>query len=103
MLPAFDIPVHRHSNNASLKNYNAIALAVDPVSHDRSKHIDIRHQFMRKRVNEGNIQRAHIPGEQNIADLFTKQLPRDLSIKDSDALLYLPVTGIATSGSLTKQ
>ncbi|QRW07738.1 Retrovirus-related Pol polyprotein from transposon TNT 1-94 [Ceratobasidium sp. AG-Ba] len=57
-------------------NTAAIALAHDPQFHARSKHIDTRHHFLREHVTCKTIELSHIPGDENLADLFTKALPR---------------------------
>ncbi|QRV78044.1 Retrovirus-related Pol polyprotein from transposon TNT 1-94 [Ceratobasidium sp. AG-Ba] len=57
-------------------NTAAIALAHDPQFHARSKHIDTRHHFLREHVTRKTIELSHIPGNENLADLFTKALPR---------------------------
>ncbi|QRV96862.1 Retrovirus-related Pol polyprotein from transposon TNT 1-94 [Ceratobasidium sp. AG-Ba] len=54
----------------------AIALAHNPQFHVRSKHIDMRHHFLRKHITRKTIKLSHIPGDENLADLFTKALPR---------------------------
>ena len=55
-------------------NTSAIDLSKNPVLHSRSKHIDIRHHFLRDHVNKGDIKISHIETENNIADIFTKPL-----------------------------
>ena len=55
-------------------NTSAIDLSKNPVLHSRSKHIDIRHHFLRDHVNKGDIKMTHIETEYNIADIFTKPL-----------------------------
>ena len=57
-------------------NQGAIALAKNPVHHKRTKHIDIRYHFIRSLVLNGIIILSYIPSAENIADLFTKPLPR---------------------------
>ena len=54
-------------------NEGAIALAENPLSSCRSKHIDVRHHFLRNLTEEGVIEIK----EQH-ADILTKALPRDL-------------------------
>ena len=56
-------------------NKGAIALADNPTSHKRTKHIDIRHHFLRDLVATKQIRISHVPTEDNTADLFTKALP----------------------------
>jgi hypothetical protein len=55
-------------------NTSAIKLAGSHMMTGRSKHIDIKHHFIRGLVNDGRICLEHIPGEENIADIFTKPL-----------------------------
>ena len=56
-------------------NRSAIAMAENPTGHRRTKHIDIRHHFLRDLVASGEIQFVHVPTDDNVADLFTKALP----------------------------
>jgi hypothetical protein len=58
-------------------NKGCIDLSRNPVFHKRSKHIDVQHHYVRERVECQEIKLAKITGEENIADLFTKALPRD--------------------------
>jgi len=55
-------------------NTSTINLSKNYVLHARSKHIDIRHHFLRDHVNNGSIKLEHIDTELNIADIFTKPL-----------------------------
>ena len=57
-------------------NQSAIAFAHDSQFHARSKHIDIRHHFVRERVESKDIAIVHCSSEDNSADLFTKPLAR---------------------------
>lgn len=56
-------------------NQAAIALAQSSKGHSRVKHIDIRHHYIRERVEDGDLEITHIPGSENIADIMTKPLP----------------------------
>ena len=53
-------------------NQGAIALANNPVHHQRSKHIDIRYHFIRSEIQTGIINLQYISSENNVADVFTK-------------------------------
>ena len=53
-----------------------IALAKDNKFHARTKHIDLRHHFIREVVEEEKIKVTYIPTEENIADIFMKALAR---------------------------
>ena len=57
-------------------NHGAINLAQHPITHSRSKHIDIRHHFVGDLVEREVIQLRYIPTDQNIADILTKTLCR---------------------------
>ena len=57
-------------------NRGARALAMNPNSHARSKHIDIRHHFTRDKVEDGTIAVVSMPTHQMLADLGTKLLGR---------------------------
>ncbi|EDR06651.1 retrovirus-related pol polyprotein [Laccaria bicolor S238N-H82] len=64
-------PAILHGDNAA-----SIALTLNTKGHARAKHIDIRHHYIRERVAEGEIGLVQIPSEENLADIFTKPLPR---------------------------
>ena len=55
-------------------NKSAIKLANNPVSHSRTKHIDIRHHFMRDHEAKGDIEIRHVRTGKQLADIFTKSL-----------------------------
>ena len=55
-----------------IDNQAAIALAKNPVLHEKSKHIDTRHHFIRQAVQEGLIRLQYINTGDNIADILTK-------------------------------
>ncbi|PWA63219.1 retrotransposon protein [Artemisia annua] len=58
-------------------NKGAIDLSKNPVQHSRTKHIEIRHHFLRDNVQKGNITIEKAASEDNIADIFTKPLKRE--------------------------
>ncbi|GKC91595.1 hypothetical protein Tco_1152244 [Tanacetum coccineum] len=43
----------------------------------RSKHIDIRHHFIREQVEKGVVELYFVRTEYQLADIFTKALPRE--------------------------
>jgi len=67
-------------------NAGTIALSKNPVHHERSKHIGLRHHFLRERVEDNTISLSHVPSADNIADLLTKGLPRELFDRLRDLL-----------------
>jgi len=58
-------------------NQRTIAMAKNPVSHTRTKHIDIRYHYVHEAVQDGLISLLYCPTEEMIADLFTKPLSRE--------------------------
>ena len=58
-------------------NKGAIDLSKNPVQHARTKHIEIRHHFLRDNVQKGNISIEKVSSEDNIADILTKPLKRE--------------------------
>ncbi|GJS40887.1 DUF4219 domain-containing protein [Tanacetum coccineum] len=58
-------------------NKGAIDLSKNPVQHSRTKHIEIRHHFLRDNVQKGNITIEKVTAEDNIADILTKPLKRE--------------------------
>jgi hypothetical protein len=55
-------------------NQSAIDLTNNSRHHDRTKHIDIRHHFIRNAQENGLINVTHIPSEEQTADILTKLL-----------------------------
>ena len=47
----------------------------------RTKHIDVRYHFVRERIQQRNVRMDYIPTSKNVADIFTKALPRELFFK----------------------
>ena len=58
-------------------NTGAIAIAKNPVSHSRTKHIDIRYHYVREAVQDNLINLRYCPTEEMTADALTKSLPRE--------------------------
>ncbi|KYN08004.1 Copia protein [Cyphomyrmex costatus] len=56
-------------------NQSAGKLAVNPVYHSRSKHIDIKCHFIRQAFTEHEIELTYTPTEEMRADVLTKALP----------------------------
>ena len=56
-------------------NQGALAMAKNPVRHKRTKHIDIKHHFIREAVRAGTIALEYCQTSQMIADILTTPLP----------------------------
>ena len=57
-------------------NNGAIDLSRNAKYHNRTKHIDINHHFVRERVKSKEIDVVHCPSKDMVADLLTKGIPR---------------------------
>ncbi|KYN27392.1 Copia protein, partial [Trachymyrmex cornetzi] len=56
-------------------NQSAGKLAINPMFHSRSKHIDIKYHFIRQALTENKIELSYTPTEEVIADVLTKAVP----------------------------
>jgi hypothetical protein len=59
-------------------NQGCIALSENPVMHKRTKHIDVRHHFIRERLESGEVALRYVATQNQLADLLTKALNRDV-------------------------
>jgi transposase InsO family protein len=57
-------------------NSAAVRLAQNPEFHRRTKHISIKHFFIREKVTEGKLGVQQISTEHQVADIMTKPLPK---------------------------
>ena len=55
-------------------NKSAIDISKNPVQHSRTKHIDIRHHFIRDLVERKEVIMDHVSTQEQYADIFTKPL-----------------------------
>jgi hypothetical protein len=51
-----------------------------------TRHIEIHHDFMKDRLQNGDVKYVHVPGVSNPADIFTKALAEKEFVKCRDAL-----------------
>jgi hypothetical protein len=57
-------------------NKSALALARNPVFHERCKHIDLRYHFIQNCLVEGTVSATYINTVDQLADILTKALGR---------------------------
>nr|GEX59974.1 putative RNA-directed DNA polymerase [Tanacetum cinerariifolium] len=55
----------------------AIAISCNPVQHSHTKHIDVRYHFIKEKVEKGIFEIFFVITEYQLADLFTKALPKE--------------------------
>ena len=58
-------------------NTSAINISKNPSLHKRTKHIDIRHHFLRDCVEKGLISMNFCATNKQITDIFTKALSKE--------------------------
>ena len=62
-------------------NTNAINLSKNPIQHSCTKHVDIRHNFLRDHALKGEIYLNFISTDKQIADIFIKPPKQDILMK----------------------
>ena len=55
-------------------NQSAISMAQNAQFHRRTKHIDMRHHYVREKVNDGTIEVKYCCSDRMLADMLTKGL-----------------------------
>ncbi|GJX32247.1 hypothetical protein Tco_0242102 [Tanacetum coccineum] len=64
---------HYHLQEGLFMDLKAVSKGV----HSQSKHIDIRHHFIREQVENGVVELYFVTTEYQLADIFTEALPRE--------------------------
>ena len=57
-------------------NQSCIKLSENPVFHDKSKHIEIKYQYIRDMVEKGVVKLQYIATDEQVADVLTKPLSK---------------------------
>ncbi|GKB95658.1 retrovirus-related pol polyprotein from transposon TNT 1-94 [Tanacetum coccineum] len=72
-------PTEKYLNAIPLycDNKSAIALCCNNVQHSRAKHIDVRYHFINEQVENRIVELYFVRAEYQLADIFTKPLPRE--------------------------
>jgi hypothetical protein len=68
-------------------NQPAIRISENDSDHDRTKHIDIKHYYIRDLINEGSIKLEWISTHNQLADIFTKALGKHIFTSLRDQLI----------------
>ena len=64
-----------------LFNTSAINLSKNPVHHSKTKHIEVRHHFLRDHVAKNDVKLEFIPNNDQLTDIFTKPLDESQFVK----------------------
>ena len=56
-------------------NQSALAIARNPVQHDRTKHMVMNRHYLTENIDRGIIRPAFVPSTDQKADIFMKGLP----------------------------
>jgi hypothetical protein len=67
-------------------NQSAIKLSENIINSNRSKHIQTRYHFIREQVMSNIIKLNYIPTNSQVADIFTKSLPREPHTRHTKSL-----------------
>ena len=72
LLVKYEDPIGIHCDNTS-----AINISKNLVMHSKTKHILIKYIFLREKVSQKMVKLEYIDMKEQIADIFTKPLPKD--------------------------
>ena len=71
-----EIGFKQNTTQIQQDNQSAITLANNPTNHNRTKHIDIAHHFIREQIEQKIIELQYYPTSDILADIMTKPLGR---------------------------
>ena len=69
-------------------NRAAIAISSNDIQHERTKHIDIRHHFVREEVKQKRLALEWIGTQDQAADIMTKPLGTQLFEKFREVIVF---------------
>ncbi|GJS84037.1 hypothetical protein Tco_0750578 [Tanacetum coccineum] len=71
---------------------SAITISCNPVQYSRTKHIHTQYHFIKEQVENGIIELYFVRTEYQLADMFTKALPKDRRSDIENKLEWLVLT-----------
>jgi hypothetical protein len=93
--PFFDYGVKFDCIPRLCHNESAVKIATSLIQHKRTKHIDIRHHFLRDHVSKGNIVMEGVRIDDQLADIFTKPLDETRFCKFRSELNVIDLSNVA--------
>jgi len=67
-------------------NQGSLFIGSNPVQEKRTKHIDIRYHYIQECIEDNKVSVVFVPGNDNLADMFTKNLDRLKFVKFQEQL-----------------
>ena len=88
------ISLHCYSDETMSRAFNKIY-------NEKSRHISLRHAYIRQLISGGIITMVYVRSCNNLADPFTKALSRDMVKSTSNGMWFKPFVRITGSGNPT--
>ena len=73
-------------------NTSAINISKNPMMHTKTKHIAIKFHFLRKLVQDKEVRLEYVNTKEQITDIFTKPLPKDIFLYLRGKLEVIPLS-----------
>lgn len=77
-----DFGIRTHTIPLLCDNTNDVNMGKNPVQHKRTRHIDVRHHFLRDNVEKETICMQYCRTEDQIADIITKTMSKDQFVRN---------------------
>nr|KYP62632.1 Copia protein [Cajanus cajan] len=81
-----DYDIYESSIPVLCDNTTIISISKNPILHSRTKHIEIKHHFIRDHLQKGTFDLVYVKIEEQLANIFTKPLQEDRYIWLRDRL-----------------
>ena len=69
-----DFQIFESNSHILCDNTSAICLSKNPILHSRSKHLEIKHHFIRDYIQKGILNLKFIDTDHQWADIFTQKI-----------------------------
>jgi hypothetical protein len=76
--------------NIFADNNGAIANTQNNKNHRRTKHICVKHHFVKECIAAGNISFTYVPSNDNLADILIKPIAKDVVLRNCKRIGLLP-------------
>jgi hypothetical protein len=86
LLEFFDVAIEKPMT-INVDNVGAIYMTNISSTSNRTKHVDIRYHFVREYIEDGEIKVVFVKSENNIADVFTKNVGSEVYVRHSSKFM----------------